>query len=434
MPNPVIKAENLSKLYRLGEVGTGTLSHDLNRWWARLRGKEDPFTKVGQVNDRTKQAVKGEHVWALQDINFEVEQGEVLGIIGKNGAGKSTLLKILSKITSPTRGCIKAKGRIASLLEVGTGMHMEMTGRENIYLNGTILGMKRWEVDRKLDEIISFAGVEKYLDTPVKRYSSGMKVRLAFSVAAHLDPEILIIDEVLAVGDSAFKKKCLDKIAEIAQSGRTILFVSHNMQAVKNLCKRSVYIKDGKLVEDNDTDVTIHKYLLDAQIANQKENHLEHVIRTKKGLKGELIFSKAIFNKEVFQAGDDLILDLYLKCNSKNNQVYKDLLFGVNVFDEVGNNVYHLSNLFVGVDQLEFNDSNFYRIKIPGINLKEGRYTLNLFLRANEEIHDWIFNAIAFEIEESNIYGFNNSTMIQGLVQPEFEFMVLNEKEVQSIY
>ena len=232
MEEVVIKVENLSKQYRLGEVGTGTISHDINRWWHKVRGKEDPYLKIGESNDRTK-AGKSDYVWSLRDINFEVTKGEVLGIIGKNGAGKSTLLKILSKVTGPTSGSIKAKGRIASLLEVGTGFHPEMTGRENIFMNGTIMGMNRHEVNNKLDEIVEFAGVTKYLDTPVKRYSSGMTVRLGFAIAAHLEPEILIVDEVLAVGDAEFQKKAIGKMQDVSEGqGRTVLFVSHNMSVI----------------------------------------------------------------------------------------------------------------------------------------------------------------------------------------------------------
>src|SRR6201985_1993276 len=244
--NIVIKAENLSKQYRLGQVGTGTLSHDLKRWWALARGKEDPYLKIGVENDRTKKA-QSDYAWVLRDINFEINRGDTLGIIGKNGAGKSTLLKILSRVTAPTKGTIRVKGRIASLLEVGTGFHPELTGKENIYMNGAILGMTRKEIDRKFDEIVDFAGVELYIDTPVKRYSSGMYVRLAFAVAAHLEPEILIVDEVLAVGDAEFQKKCLGKMGEVANGeGRTILFVSHNMAAVKALCNKGLVLKNGQ--------------------------------------------------------------------------------------------------------------------------------------------------------------------------------------------
>jgi lipopolysaccharide transport system ATP-binding protein len=257
----ILKAENISKQYRLGQVGTGTLSHDLNRWWHQIRGKEDPYLKIGDVNDRSTKGTS-EYVWALQDINFEVERGEVLGIIGKNGAGKSTLLKILSKVTSPTTGSIKSRGRIASLLEVGTGFNPELTGKENIFLNGAILGMTKKEIASKLDEIIEFSGCERYIDTPVKRYSSGMTVRLAFAVAAFLEPEILVIDEVLAVGDAEFQKKAIGKMQDISrQGGRTVLFVSHNMAAVKSLCTRGVVLENGKVVFEGGIDQAIDEYL-----------------------------------------------------------------------------------------------------------------------------------------------------------------------------
>src|SRR6187399_461806 len=244
---PIIKIEDISKQYRLGEVGTGSFSHDLNRWWHRVRGKDDPYLKIGEANDRTKKG-NSDYVWALKDINFEVQRGEVLGIIGRNGAGKSTLLKILSRTTSPTTGSVKIKGRVASLLEVGTGFHPELSGRENIFLNGAILGMTKKEIKNKFDEIVDFAGVERYIDTPVKRYSSGMYVRLAFGVAAHLEPEILIVDEVLAVGDSEFQKKALGKMKDVSQSqGRTVLFVSHNMLAVKSLCSTGLLMEQGRI-------------------------------------------------------------------------------------------------------------------------------------------------------------------------------------------
>ncbi|RFN60032.1 ABC transporter ATP-binding protein [Marixanthomonas ophiurae] len=241
----ILKAENISKQYRLGLVGTGTLSHDLNRFWHQIRGKGDPYAKVGGVNDRSAKA-KEDYVWALRDINFEVGKGDILGIIGKNGAGKSTLLKILSRVTGPTTGCIKTKGRIASLLEVGTGFHPELTGRENIYLNGAILGMTKAEIAAKEDEIIDFSGCAMYVDTPVKRYSSGMRVRLAFAVAAHLEPDILVVDEVLAVGDAEFQKKAIGKMQDISKGeGRTVLFVSHNMDSVQSLCTSGMVLDNG---------------------------------------------------------------------------------------------------------------------------------------------------------------------------------------------
>ena len=259
MSDVIIKVENVSKLYRLGEVGTGTLSHDFNRWWHRVRGKEDPYLKIGQTNDRTKKG-DSDYSWALKDVSFEVKRGEVLGIIGRNGAGKSTLLKILSRVTTPTSGEIKVKGRIASLLEVGTGFNPELTGRDNIYLNGAILGMRKREIDQKFDEIVAFSEVERYIDTPVKRYSSGMYVRLAFAVAAHLEPEILIVDEVLAVGDAEFQKKCLGKMKNVSKEGRTVLFVSHNMSAISQLTKNCVLLAKGEVEYMGNSQIAVEQY------------------------------------------------------------------------------------------------------------------------------------------------------------------------------
>src|SRR6478735_421481 len=256
-----IKAENLSKAYQLGVIGTGTLGNDLKRWYARLRGKDDPFLKIGETNDRTSKGVS-DVVWSLKDLDFEIEQGDAVGIIGRNGAGKSTLLKILSRVTSPTTGTIKVKGRIASLLEVGTGFHPELTGRENIFLNGAILGMRKAEIKRKFDEIVDFSGVERYIDTPVKRYSSGMYVRLAFAVAAYLESEILIVDEVLAVGDAEFQKKCLGKMKDVSNNdGRTVLFVSHNMGAVSQLCNKGLLMKFGSVLNYGNVETIIHNYI-----------------------------------------------------------------------------------------------------------------------------------------------------------------------------
>jgi lipopolysaccharide transport system ATP-binding protein len=256
----VIKVDNLSKQYRLGEVGTGALAHDINRAWYRIRGKEDPYLKVGEENDRTSKG-NSEYIWAIQNLSFEMKQGEVLGIIGRNGAGKSTLLKILSRTTTPTFGEVRIKGRVASLLEVGTGFHPELSGRDNIFLNGAILGMTKREIKSKFDEIVEFAGVERYIDTPVKRYSSGMHVRLAFAVAAHLEPEILIIDEVLAVGDAEFQRKCLGKMKDVSdKEGRTVIFVSHSMPMIASLCTRGIILKNGLLVFDGTAGAAVHQY------------------------------------------------------------------------------------------------------------------------------------------------------------------------------
>ena len=262
MSNNVIEFDKVGKQYILGSIGTGTLSQDLNRWWARVRGKEDPYLKIGETNDRTQKG-NSDFVWALRDISFNVEQGDVVGIIGKNGAGKSTLLKILSRVTSPTVGSIKVKGRIASLLEVGTGFHPEMTGRENIYMNGSIMGMTKAEINSKFDEIVDFAGIEKYVDTPVKRYSSGMIVRLGFAIAAHLEPEILVVDEVLAVGDAEFQKKAIGKMQDVSKGeGKTVLFVSHNMAAVRSLCTRGVLLNNGTVDYMGLIPETLNRYLV----------------------------------------------------------------------------------------------------------------------------------------------------------------------------
>ena len=303
-----IKFENISKQYRLGLVSTNTLSHDLNRWWqTNILGKDDPYLKIGDVNDR---ATKGEsdYVWALKDIDFEVQQGDVLGIIGKNGAGKSTLLKILSKVTAPSTGIIKASGRIASLLEVGTGFHPEMTGRENIYMNGAIMGMTKAEINSKFDEIVDFSGVERYIDTPAKRYSSGMMVRLGFAIAAHLDPEILVVDEVLAVGDAEFQKKAIGKMQDVAQGeGRTVLFVSHNMAAVQTLCTHGVILKNGTVSYNGNVHEAINRYLNDSHFDDETV-HTQMRIYNKTFHIDELLVNNTKDNKVVFEYGVNKIL------------------------------------------------------------------------------------------------------------------------------
>lgn len=292
MSNTVIEFNNVGKQYTLGTIGTGTLSQDLNRWWANIRGKEDPYLKIGETNDRTQKG-DSRFVWALRDINFKVEQGDVVGIVGKNGAGKSTLLKILSRVTSPTTGDIKIKGRIASLLEVGTGFHPEMTGRENIFMNGSIMGMTKAEIRSKFDEIVDFAGVAKYVDTPVKRYSSGMMVRLGFAIAAHLDPEILVVDEVLAVGDAEFQKKAIGKMQDVSKGeGRTVLFVSHNMAAVKSLCTTGIVLQNGMTVFNGNIDDSLKFYLNEAPVANN--GIITDAIKHKKA---NIVFKRILINK-----------------------------------------------------------------------------------------------------------------------------------------
>jgi len=306
--DPAIRIENLSKQYRLGTVGTGTLSHDLKRWWHLARGKEDPYLKIGETNDRSKKGTS-ELVWALKDINFEVQQGEILGIIGKNGAGKSTLLKILSKVTGPTTGTITYKGRIGSLLEVGTGFHQELTGRENIYLNGAILGMRKHEITRKFDEIVDFSGCERYIDTPVKRYSSGMTVRLGFAVAAFLEPEILVVDEVLAVGDAEFQKKAIGKMQDVSRNdGRTVLFVSHNMGAVKNLCRESIILENGALVLYGETYSIVDKYIRGNQVV-KVTTFSKNIVISKLEFTPEIILSNQQigFQLELISSWDDKI-------------------------------------------------------------------------------------------------------------------------------
>ncbi|HSC54398.1 MAG TPA: ABC transporter ATP-binding protein [Phnomibacter sp.] len=299
----IIKVQCLSKQYRLGQVGTGTIKDDLNRWWHRIRGKEDPYLAIGEANDRSTRG-NSEYIWALKDINFEVQPGEVLGIIGRNGAGKSTLLKILSRVTEPTTGSIEMHGRVASLLEVGTGFHPDLTGRENIYLNGAILGMTKKEITSKFDEIVDFAGVERYIDTPVKRYSSGMHVRLGFAVAAHLEPEILIVDEVLAVGDAEFQKKCLGKMKDVSKEGRTVLFVSHNMSSIQKLCTTGTLMNNGRMEPKMEIKRCIDLYLAQAVSENkyqfQEMPHLPAFIKEAKfdcGINNQIRIGESIHIK-----------------------------------------------------------------------------------------------------------------------------------------
>lgn len=373
-----IAVENLSKAYQIGEFTTGTLGQDLSRWWALARGKEDPFLKVGETNDR---ASKGESnvVWSLRDLEFEIEQGKATGIIGKNGAGKSTLLKVLSQITTPTRGNVKMRGRVASLLEVGTGFHPELTGRENIFLNGAILGMRKKEIKRKLDEIVDFAGVERYLETPVKRYSSGMYVRLAFAVAAHLESEILIVDEVLAVGDAEFQKKCLGKMGDINKSeGRTILFVSHIMSSISAFCENSLLLTDGQLTMFDKTETVIRNYL-DGDLKDQTY-YRNMANEENKTVYLEEARTKTI-NKEdknTFEADESFLIDLKVRKTIPVRGVYGHLTIqssdGIIVIEtdtlEQKSNIYDTSE--VGLIEAQ--------VEIPKRILKTGKYYVSLGL------------------------------------------------------
>ena len=415
--NIVIKAENISKQYRLGQVGTGTISHDLNRFWHKIRGKEDPYLKIGETNDR---ATKGDsdYVWSLRDINFEIEQGDAVGIIGRNGAGKSTLLKLLSRVTKPTTGNIYTKGRIASLLEVGTGFHPEMTGRENIFLNGAILGMTRKEITRKFDEIVDFSGVERYIDTPVKRYSSGMYVRLAFAVAAHLESEILIVDEVLAVGDAEFQKKCLGKMGDVSKGeGRTVLFVSHNMAAVKELCNQGILLNQGKIeyigtatesvIEyqkgRNSNDSYFYEGSIENAIGNENIRIKEFSV---KPLSGDYIS---------IESGAKVKLIFY---NNRPN-INLDATFELRSTDEVvvfhtGSLIYRNLDSKIGLHEVTFD--------LPPHLLNAGNYYFKIIFGENQRYilfeND---NLVSFSVENKAIG--SNANILPGIIRPDLNFI-----------
>jgi lipopolysaccharide transport system ATP-binding protein len=377
-----IKVENLSKIYRLGELGTGTISRDIERFVkTKILKQEDPFLKIGETNDR---ATKGESdiVYSLKDINFEIEQGDAVGIIGRNGAGKSTLLKILSRVTSPTTGKINIKGRVASLLEVGTGFHPELTGRENIYLNGAILGMRKHEIDRNLDEIIDFSGVERYIDTPVKRYSSGMYVRLAFAVAAHLESEILIVDEVLAVGDAEFQKKCLGKMGEVSKGeGRTVLFVSHNMDAVNKLCTKGILLGDGILNFSGDINQTILNYL-DQNRKNQLANGVIDFIQddNKRAQVKQILVKnyKDIITTD-FMSNQDIYINLKV-----SNNIYKNKLrMNLSLLDK------HENIIFIDRRMIDFQGEQILKYRIGNGYLVSGGYLIGVAIdEPNVDVYD----------------------------------------------
>ncbi|MBA2611533.1 MAG: ABC transporter ATP-binding protein [Bacteroidetes bacterium] len=422
MARNVIEILNLGKQYRLGQVGRSSIADDFKRLTHRLRGKEDPFLQIGEENDRTKKG-NSDYVWALKDISFNVQQGNVLGIIGKNGAGKSTLLKILSRTTSPTIGEYKIKGRVASLLEVGTGFHPDLTGRENVFLNGALLGMTKAEIKKNFDEILDFSGVERYIDTPVKRYSSGMYVRLAFAVAAHLDPEILIVDEVLAVGDQEFQDKCLGKMRSVSEEGRTVLFVSHNLMAVKQLCTSGIFMKNGTIKSIGTINETIEEYLNDGNIVSE----LGDIPRE---MKREYSNGEGYFNKiALLNLNDVQVFSLAfnqpfkVKLQFEALQYIEDAIFNINICNTIGepilyaveklNGNYSFSKVEKGITEIEvvFDIKllpNNYKFTI-GVGHKSG-----LTIDYLEGIFPFKVNKIGYEVGMDYPWDISN-----GYVEPE---------------
>jgi lipopolysaccharide transport system ATP-binding protein len=412
----VIKVENLSKQYRLGQVGTGTISHDVNRWWHKIRGKEDPYLKIGETNDRTAKG-NSEYVWALKDINFEVQEGEVLGIIGRNGAGKSTLLKILSRTTAPTTGLVKIKGRVASLLEVGTGFHPELSGRDNIFLNGAILGMTRREIQSKFDEIVDFAGVERYIDTPVKRYSSGMYVRLAFAVAAHLEPEILIVDEVLAVGDAEFQKKCLGKMKDVSvNQGRTVLFVSHNISFFRSLCKKAILLDNGILFKSDDLNSLIEKH---------QSGIIDKVTNLYKGLPKSDYFEELYLFSEKKQC--------VLSAISEEDEVYLyvKVVISRKIGYTMGFTIFNSEGLpIISMEPFEhfFKNSDgrvTLKVKLPLEILKAGTYYLEGIFYRNSDVFESSDSFIKIIVEPKNRFELSGKG-IRGLLLNNNKWEIVN--------
>ncbi len=421
----ILKVENVSKLYRLGTVGTGTFGGDVQRFWkTKILGQEDPFMKIGQTNDRTSKE-KADFVWALQNINFEVKRGEVLGIIGKNGAGKSTLLKLLSRITSPTTGSIKSAGRMASLLEVGTGFHPELTGRENIYLNGAILGMTKKEIQSKFDEIVDFSGCELYIDTPTKRYSSGMTVRLGFAVAAFLDPEILVVDEVLAVGDAEFQKKAIGKMQDVSKGeGKTVLFVSHNMGSIDALCKRALVMKDGMLVFDGTQKEGI-SYYLQNEVANiSKFREWKEIDapgdERAKILKLEVTCPEG-FKEINFSSG------IVIKATIKSNISDQALDVSFNVKTEKEELLIHHGSLISNKKDLVNGIYNI-NIIIPPYLLNNGSYLVDVWLglAGVEMVGKFQENVIGFSVTANEIDKIKKE--LPGILRPMIEYQI--EKQI----
>ena len=420
-----LKVENLSKLYRLGEIGTGTLSHDLHRWWAKRRGQDDPFLKVGETNDQNQKGTS-DFVWSLRDLNFEIQQGDAVGIIGRNGAGKSTLLKILSRVTSPTKGLITGEGRIASLLEVGTGFHPELSGRENIFLNGAILGMRKKEIKRRFDEIVDFAGVDRYIDTPVKRYSSGMYVRLAFAVAAHLDSEILIVDEVLAVGDAEFQKKCLGKMGEVSKGeGRTVLFVSHNMASINSLCTRSVVLQNGRLIYDGTTEKGIHFYL---ETINRHSSLQPEIDINTTHLTNYISAIKTTNESEIPRNEFGSNENVYLSIETQINEHHPSLEIGLALYDRNNNRVFTIHEILNANGMKKREKAIKIKIEVPQNFLAPGRYSwlATIHIPHQQQFH-LLENVCAFQIVDVGTEFANFEGQDLGVVMPNYNITFSNK-------
>jgi len=399
----VIRAQQISKHYRLGVINHGTLYRDLQSWWAKARGNPDPNAALGGAWSHSHSRVEGDLFRALEDVSFEVRRGEILGVIGGNGAGKSTLLKVLSRITAPTGGWIGLSGRVASLLEVGTGFHPELTGRENVYLNGAILGMSRREISQKFDEIVDFAEISQFIDTPVKRYSSGMYVRLAFSVAAHLESEILLVDEVLAVGDISFQRKCLGKMEDIGSSGRTILFVSHNMAAVENLCSKALVLTDGRVDFHGEVKEGIQHY--HAYFGESEGINLANAARTGDGRAriADVWFSDTEGNRlPILKSGQGVQLHICVDPLAEN---CRNLILAAGVTTLRGEGVLHLSTETGGLVVQHFDARRVFTCTLPRLTLRGGYYSMNLFLSSNGVVADWLQDAFRFQVEDADFYG-----------------------------
>ncbi|HXB41834.1 MAG TPA: ABC transporter ATP-binding protein [Bacteroidia bacterium] len=412
----VIKVENISKLYQLKDVGMGTFASDVTRWWAGIRGKEDPAFKLAETNDRAQKGTS-DFVWALKDINFELKQGEVLGILGKNGSGKSTLFKIMSRVAAPTTGIVKMKGRLASLLEVGTGFHPDFSGKENIFMNGAILGMNKAEIKKKYDEIVEFSGIGRYIDTPVKRYSSGMYVRLAFAVAAHLESEILIVDEVLAVGDIEFQKKCLGKMKDVSGAGRTVLFVSHNPDSIQKLTETCLLLENGINKCYGTTADVLREYLPQIVL-----NHFVEFNNKAEAIGNENVKIKSVRVLNAMSPEVDISQELVVEIAFWNDSAVDEMMICFDVYHESGALVFGTSENYF---KIKNEGVNTLRCYIPANFLNDEIYHINLMFYT-KDFHA-LYNKheiIAFQIKEF-VKNRKFEGKVNGLLRPKLKWEVL---------